>query len=89
MNEKPRVRKSAIPEDVVELGKKIKELMDEKDISVNSLAGILNFDTANVRRYINGQQEMKFTMIKKFANALGVEPGELFKKPKKQNLPKK
>ena len=83
MNEKSRVRKSEIPEDVLELGKKIQELMDEKKITINGLAGLLHFDTSNVRRYVNGQQEMKFTMIKKFAKALGVEPGELFKKPKK------
>ena len=81
MNKDSRVRKSEIPQEVIALGEKIKQLMVEKDISTNELAYRLNLDTANLRRYLSGRQEMKFTMILKFVNALGVEPGELFEKP--------
>lgn len=84
MNKEPRVRKSEIPQEVVTLGEKIKELMVDNDISTIELAYRLNLDTANLRRYLSGRQEMKFTMIVKLANALGVEPGELFKTPREK-----
>lgn len=83
MKKEPRVRKSEIPQEVVTLGEKIKELMVDKSISAIELAYRLNLDTANLRRYLSGRQEMKFTMIIKIADALEVEPGELFKEPTK------
>lgn len=89
MNKESRVRKSEIPQEVIALGLRIKELMDAKGISINELCARLNFDTANVRRYLSGRQEMKFTMVSKFAKALGVEPGELFVLPKQQSVSEK
>lgn len=84
MKKEPRVRKSEIPQEVMALGERIKELMVDNDISTNELAYRLNLDTANLRRYLSGRQEMKFTMIAKFAKHIGVDPGELFKEPKKK-----
>lgn len=83
MNKDAHGRKSEIPKEVISLGERIKELMEDKNISTIELSYRLYLDTANLRRYLSGRQEMKFTMFLKIAKALEVEPGELLKNPTK------
>lgn len=75
------VRKSPIPEEVIEFGLRVRELMEGKGMKITELAYKSNLETENLRKYLNGRQEPKITIAIRIAEALGVETGELFKKP--------
>ncbi len=49
-------------------------------MKITELAFKSELETENLRKYINGRQEPKITVAIRIARALGVEPGELFKK---------
>lgn len=74
-----RVRKTEIPKEVIELGLRIRELIKEKGKKMRDVAYAADLDVENLRKYINGRQEMKISTMLKIAKALEVEPGELFK----------
>ena len=54
--------------------------MTTKGMKITELAFKSELETENLRKYINGRQEPKITVAIRIARALGVEPGELFKK---------
>lgn len=62
---------------VLELGKRIKFLRNEKGMTQMDVAVIINIDPSAVRRYEKGRVEMGFTMLMKFAEALEVSVNDL------------
>ena len=73
--------------EVLLLGKKIKALIVEKNLTVMNVAHDANLDATNLRKYIRGSQEMKVTTLIRIASALNVSTGELLDdlKPKKED----
>lgn len=74
------VRKKPLPQEVIDFGVRVRELMTTKGMKITELAFKSELETENLRKYINGRQEPKITVAIRIARALGVEPGELFKK---------
>jgi transcriptional regulator with XRE-family HTH domain len=75
------VRKKELPQEVIDFGLRVRELMEEKDMKITELAFRAGLETENTRKYLNARQEPKISIAIRIANGLGVEPGELFKKP--------
>jgi len=73
-----RVRKSEMPVEIINLGIRIKELIVEKGMKTREVAHDADMDVENLRKYINGKQEMKVSTMLKIAKALEVEIKELF-----------
>ena len=73
-----RVRKSVISEEVVLLGQRIKFLIRDKKLKTREVAHDADMDVENLRKYINGKQEMKVGTMLKIAKALKVTVVELF-----------
>jgi transcriptional regulator with XRE-family HTH domain len=73
-----RVRKKAIPQEVIDLGLKIREIMTKKGFKTRDVAYESDMDVENFRKYLNGRQEMKVSTMLKIAKALNVNVGELF-----------
>ena len=74
-----RIRKTEIPQAVIELGNRIKDIIKEKNLMSKNVAYDAGLDVENLRKYIKGIQEMKITTMLKIASALEVEPSELIK----------
>jgi transcriptional regulator with XRE-family HTH domain len=74
-----RIRKTEIPQAVIELGSRIKEIMKEKNLKQKYVAHGAGLDVENLRKYIKGSQEMKISTMLKIATALGVKAEELIK----------
>jgi len=72
-----RTRKSEIPEEVIEIGNRIKNFIVEKKLITKNVAHDADLDVENLRKYIKGRQEMKVSTMLKIAKALGVTAGEL------------
>lgn len=74
-------------EEIIQLGKKIKALIVEKNLTVMNVAHDANLDATNLRKYIRGSQEMKVTTLIRIASALDVSTGVLLDdlKTKKKN----
>lgn len=72
-------RKKEIPEIVVQVGKRIREVIHEKGLKVRHVAADADLDIEALRRYIAGKQVMGIDKLVRIANALGVQVGELFK----------
>lgn len=72
--------------EVILLGKKIKAIIVEKNLTVMNVAHDSNLDATNLRKYLRGVQEMKVTTLIRIANALNVSASELLDdlKPKKE-----
>jgi transcriptional regulator with XRE-family HTH domain len=73
------VRKKPLPQEVVDFGARVRELMMIKGMKITELAFKSELETENLRKYLNGRQEPKITVAIRIARALGVETGELFK----------
>jgi transcriptional regulator with XRE-family HTH domain len=73
-----RVRKSPMPQEVISLGLRIEEIIQEKGLKQRNVANDSDLDVENLRKYIKGKQEMKVSTLIKIASALDVEVGELF-----------
>lgn len=71
-------RKSDMPEEIIELGKRIQHIIDEKGLKTREVAHDADLDVENLRKYIKGRQEMKVSTMLKIAKALNVHAGELF-----------
>lgn len=65
------------PEIVFVLGKHIRALRTEKNISIEEIAFKANIDAQNLRKYELGKQEMKIGMLKRVAEAFGMTMSEL------------
>lgn len=74
-----RIRKTEIPQAVIELGNRIKEIIKDKNLMPKNVAHDAGLDVENLRKYIKGTQEMKVSTMLKIATALGVTADELIK----------
>ena len=71
-------RKSAMPQEIIILGRRIEQLITESGKTRREVAIDADIEVENLRKYIKGKQEMKVSTLLKIANALDVTPGELF-----------
>lgn len=76
---KKRIRKSEMPQEVIDLGIRIQNLIKEKELKQRDVAHDSGLDVENLRKYIKGKQEMKISTMLRIAEALNVEINELFK----------
>ena len=73
-----RVRKSAMSQEILLLGKRIREIIKEKGLKTREVAHDADMDVENLRKYINGKQEMKISTMLKITKSLKVTVNELF-----------
>lgn len=72
-----RERKKDIPEFCIQLGKHIRTLRKERDLSIEEIAFKAEIDAQNLRKYELGKQEMKISMLKRIANAFDISTSQL------------
>jgi len=72
-----RERKKDIPEFCIQLGKHIRTLRKERDLSIEEIAFKAEIDAQNLRKYELGKQEMKISMLKRIANAFDITTSQL------------
>lgn len=72
------VRKSEMNPEVILLGKRIEQLIKEKNLKTREVAHDSNLDVENLRKYLKGKQEMRVSTLIKIAKALDVRIEELF-----------
>lgn len=73
-----RKRKTDMPDVVISLGNRIREIIHEKGLKQREVAYDAGLDVENLRKYIKGVQEMKVSTLLKIATALDIEVGDLF-----------
>ena len=76
---KKRVRKSEMPQEIINLGIRIQELITEKKLRQREVAYDSELDVENLRKYVKGKQEMKVSTLLRIARALDVKIEELFR----------
>ena len=74
-----KTRKSEIPEIVIQLGNRIKEIIEANKLKQREVAHDAGMDVENLRKYIKGNQEMKISTLFKIAKSLKINPGDLIK----------
>lgn len=72
-----RTRKSEISPEIKLLGKRIQQVIKDKNLKTREVAHDSDLDVENLRKYINGRQEMKITTMLKIVKTLGVTPNDL------------
>jgi transcriptional regulator with XRE-family HTH domain len=72
-----RVLKNELPEVVAQLGKRIKEIIDEKKLKQREVAHDAGLDVENLRKYIKGTQQMKVGTLIRISEALNITPSQL------------
>lgn len=72
-----RVRKNEAPKVVIELGARIKSIIEDKKLKQREVAHDAGMDVENLRKYIKGSQEMKVSMVLRVAEALGITASQL------------
>lgn len=77
-----RVRKTPIPQSVIEFGKKVRSLRIKKRMSQMDVGAALGIDRENVRKYEKGLQEPKLSTIIKFAEVFEISFDELLNNKK-------
>lgn len=73
----PRERKSHPPEIVIQLGERLKKIIENKKLKQREVANDAGMDVENLRKYIKGTQEMKISTVFRIAEALGITAVEL------------
>ncbi len=73
-----RVRKSEMSQEILLLGSRIREIILEKGLKTREVAHDADMDVENLRKYINGKQEMKISTMLKITKSLNVTVNELF-----------
>lgn len=73
-----RVRKSKMPKEIIELGKRIDRVIRQKGLRQRDVAHDAELDVENLRKYIKGKQEMKISTMLRIVKALEIEVGDLF-----------
>jgi transcriptional regulator with XRE-family HTH domain len=73
-----RVRKSTINPEIINLGKRIEEIIKLKGLKTREVAHDADMDVENLRKYIKGKQEMKVSTMLKITKSLDVSLSELF-----------
>ncbi|NMH26528.1 helix-turn-helix domain-containing protein [Flavobacterium silvaticum] len=63
--------------ELTELGDRIKNLIKEKGLKTMNVAHDANLDSTNLRKYIRGTQDIRYTTLLRIAAAIGVTPSEL------------
>lgn len=63
--------------EIIELGERIKNMIRDKNLKVMNVSHDANLDSTNLRKYIRGAQDMRYTTLLRIANAIGVTPSEL------------
>lgn len=76
-----RKRKNEIPAVVIQLGLKIREIIEEKELKQRDVAYDAGMDVENLRKYMKGTQEMKISTLIRVSEALGVSASVLLEKP--------
>ncbi len=61
-------------------GKKLREVREEKGVSIRGLADMAEIDYSNLNRIENGIVEASLCTIVAIAEAIGVDPGDLISK---------
>jgi transcriptional regulator with XRE-family HTH domain len=74
-----RTRKSEVPEVVKQVGKRIKDIIEQNKLKPREVAHDAELDVENLRKYIKGSQEMKISTLFKIAQSLKINPGDLIK----------
>ncbi len=76
-------KKKEIPIVVINVGKKISEIIAQKKLKQRDVAYDAGMDVENLRKYIKGKQEMKISTMLRITEALQISVQELFeiKKP--------
>ena len=74
-----RTRKTEVPEVVKQLGIRIKDIIEDNNLKQREVASAAELDVENLRKYINGSQEMKISTLFKIAKSLKINPGDLIK----------
>ncbi len=77
---KKRVRKSIMPQEIINLGIRIQDIIKEKGLKQRDVAYDAGLDVENLRKYIKGTQEMKVSTMLKIVSALDINVEELFNK---------
>lgn len=72
-----RVRKKEIPAVVIQLGIKLKDIIEAKKLKQREVAHDAGMDVENLRKYMKGNQEMKISTLIKISEALGMTASEL------------
>ncbi len=72
-----RTRKTPIPKEVIQFGKRIKQLRLERKMSQMDVGAALNIDRENVRKYEKGLQEPKLSTVIKFAKVFEISFDDL------------
>lgn len=73
-----RIRKTEISPEVVQIGKRIGEIIKAKGLKTREVAHDADMDVENLRKYIRGVQEMKVSTLIKIVKALNISIQELF-----------
>lgn len=63
--------------ELTELGERIKSLIKEKKLKTMNVAHDANLDSTNLRKYIRGTQDIRYTTLLRISAAIGVTPSEL------------
>jgi len=71
-------RKTPINPDIVQLGKRIGEIIQAKGLKTREVAHDADLDVENLRKYLKGKQEMKVTTMLKISKSLRVSVAEMF-----------
>lgn len=72
-----RVRKKEIPTVVIQVGIKIKEIIEKKKLKQREVAHDAGLDVENLRKYMKGTQEMKISTLVRISDALNISASEL------------
>ncbi|MCG2610650.1 helix-turn-helix domain-containing protein [Flavobacterium sp. SM15] len=72
-----RVRKKEMPAVVIQLGIKLKDIIEAKKLKQREVAYDAGMDVENLRKYMKGNQEMKISTLIKISEALGMTASEL------------
>ena len=73
-----RIRKSEISQEIILLGRSIEQIIKTKGLKTREVAHDADMDVENLRKYINGKQEMKVSTMLKIMKSLNVSLNELF-----------
>lgn len=73
-----RIRKSEISQEIILLGRSIEQIIKSKGLKTREVAHDADMDVENLRKYINGKQEMKVSTMLKIMKSLNVSLNELF-----------
>lgn len=71
-------RKKEISPIVKEVGERIKNIIEQKELRQRDVAHDAGLDVENLRKYIKGSQEMKIGTMIRIVNALSISVAELF-----------